>query len=265
MAAGNRSLSRRHLLTIATGAAGLAVSGTALASALARPAVAKATRPGKGRTAAFSQPPPEGVEPLGGRDGAGETRVGADFDGPRFSGLQGKSGLDEQGRPLDLPPPTGSSFNGAPLHTYAPAMPAPRGPVMRELALPTASVAVQALFGPVRPGSKVGGCTVVAIHDLHMGAVPVVLETAAGDRFQVDVLRRDATAGSPAGIATTAAFALYLSNSGRGSLRTREAAGLGAMALAAALDRQQTTAPRALLTLRQRQNRFPRGGFAVPV
>jgi hypothetical protein len=221
-------------------------------------------------------------------EGSGPFTVGTDFGGPRFSpssaeavhdeprayvrgtetggpnyrGLQARGGVDLLGRELALPPPTGSDFNGVPLNSYAPPMPAPKGPVLREYELPVASPAVLGLFGGARVGTVVGGCKVVAIHDVHMGAVPVVLETRSGHRFQVDVLRRDAAVRGAEAVAVNGSFALYLANRAAGGARTREEVGVGVRGLAQAIAGQ---APRALLTLRQRNTRFPRGGFAVPV
>lgn len=220
-------------------------------------------------------------------EGTGEVRIGTDFGGPRFHkdvepifdpprattqgtetggpnyrGRQARGGIDLEGRELALPPPTGSDFNGAPLHTYAPPMPAAKGPVLRELEIPAASTPVLGLFNGLRVGSKVADCTIVAIHDIHMGAIPVILETGSGRRFQVDVLRRDAQGKGPAGVASARSFELFVANRGTGGSKTREDQGLAIRALAESLE---GSAPRSLLTLRQRNSRFPRGGFAVPV
>ncbi len=125
------------------------------------------------------------------------------------------------------------------------------------------SEAVRAMFGRLGPGDRVGTCTIVSVHDVLMGAVPVVLETRRGHRFQVDVLRRDLGKRSPAGVANTRAYSLYLSNGGSGGTKTREEIGLGVMALASALRGRAAAAPGELLTLRERHARFPQGWFVV--
>jgi hypothetical protein len=125
------------------------------------------------------------------------------------------------------------------------------------------SEAVRAMFGRLREGDVVGTCTIVAIHDVLMGAVPVVLETRRGHRFQVDILRRDHAKRSPAGVANTRAYSFYLSNGGSGGTKTREEMGLGVIALATALRGRAAAAPGELLTLRQRHSRFPQGWFVV--
>jgi hypothetical protein len=124
---------------------------------------------------------------------------------------------------------------------------------------------VLALFGSLQPGSTIGRWTIAAIHDVHLGGIPVVLSTASGDRFQVDVVRRDCSPGAVAGVGNTASLSVFLLNDGDGSLATREEHGLGAMALADALNHREAAGvelPR-LLTLAERQARFPRGVYSV--
>lgn len=121
-------------------------------------------------------------------------------------------------------------------------------------------------LGSLRAGDVLDRWTVVRVHPLHLGAVPVVLATAEGRRYQVDVLARD-PAGPP-GVANTERLSLYVVNSTReggtdGQRRTDEEQGLGAMALAQALEADASVP--GLLTLQQRQRQHPRGAFGVPL
>ncbi|MEM7155382.1 MAG: hypothetical protein AAF799_21210 [Myxococcota bacterium] len=113
-------------------------------------------------------------------------------------------------------------------------------------------------------GQRLDRWTVVRVHPPHLGAVPVVLSTDAGQRYQVDVLARDP--GGPQGVAQTEDFSLFVMNSQsghgpQGERATDEEQGLGAMVLAAALARQPV--PRGLLTHRQRRQQHPTGAYAV--
>ncbi len=123
---------------------------------------------------------------------------------------------------------------------------------------------VAAFFGPLTAGTQVARWRIEAIHDVQFGAIPVVLSTASGERFQVDVLRRDALGTNGVGHATSVTVAL--ANGGSGDQSSHEEHGLGAMALGDALEaREQSGArvPSGILTLAQRVERFPRGLFSV--
>ena len=82
-------------------------------------------------------------------------------------------------------------------------------------------------------GVVLGRWTVVAVHPVHMGAVPVVLATADGD----------------------------------GRTATDEEQGLGAMALAEHLRGREAAgwAAPSLLTLHERATQYPEGAFGVPL
>lgn len=111
-------------------------------------------------------------------------------------------------------------------------------------------------------GMRFGRWRIVAVHPVKFGAVPVVLETRTGERFQVDVLARDRRPGAKRGVAVTRHYALHLSNVGRGAKPTREEHGLGVIWLAALLRaRELHREPARLLTLRDRLVRFPAGRF----
>lgn len=135
-------------------------------------------------------------------------------------------------------------------------------------ASPEASrAAVGALFGPIGPGTRIARWEVVAIHGIHLGAIPVVLATADGRRFQVDVLRADTAAGAPSPVATAAGLSTFLVNWGDGRTSTDEEQGLGAMALLDALAARigGGAAVPELATWRERQARHPDGVYGVPL
>jgi hypothetical protein len=117
----------------------------------------------------------------------------------------------------------------------------------------------RAALGGLTPGSRLERWTIVSVLDPSQGGIPVVMATAEGVRFRVDVMRRDQSAP---GVANTRAFSLYLCNQGRGSKDTCEEHGLGAMALARHLERVGTPLP-SLLTLGERNRRFRGGAFSV--
>ncbi len=125
--------------------------------------------------------------------------------------------------------------------------------------------ATRSLFEPIQAHGRVGDCTLVAVHPVKMGAIPVVLATASGTQFQVDVLRRDAHGRN--GVRAAGSLTAVLHNRGAGGDPTHEAQGLGAMALLellAAREAAGATVP-ALLTLRERTARFPRGVLSAIV
>ncbi len=128
---------------------------------------------------------------------------------------------------------------------------------------PALDAATRALFAPILAHGRVGDCVVVAVHAVKMGAIPVVLATADGAHFQVDVLRRDEAGAN--GVRTAGSLTIALHNGGAGNDRTHEAQGLGAMALLDALAAREAegAALPALLTLSERVQRFPRGVLNV--
>lgn len=115
----------------------------------------------------------------------------------------------------------------------------------------------------LEPGERIGAVTVVAVHPPQFGAVPIVLATDDGARFQVDVLARDA--GGPSGIADTARYSLFIANHGDGSTSTDEAQGLGVMALAERLRGLEQGPGPQLLTLRQRGEQHGDASLRVPL
>jgi hypothetical protein len=120
------------------------------------------------------------------------------------------------------------------------------------------------LAGQLRPGATLGRWKVVAIHPEQFGAVAVVMATEDGRRFQVDVLRRDAS--GPDGVANTSKLSLFVSNRGDGQTPTDEEEGLGALVLAEALEPYEDHDDfRGLSTLAQRNAAHPGGSFGVPL
>jgi len=111
-------------------------------------------------------------------------------------------------------------------------------------------------------GQRFGRWRVVSVLPVKLGAVPVVLESRRGERFQVDVLRRDRSTRARRGLAETREYSLFLLNRGQGDTPTQEDHGLAVLWLAALLrPRERTTGTVALLTQRERTQRFPRGKF----
>lgn len=120
---------------------------------------------------------------------------------------------------------------------------------------------VREWMGEIRPGARVGAATVIAVHDLHYGAIPVRLRLDDGYEFQVDVLAR----GTTAGIASTRTATLHLANRADGSEPTHEGAGLATMELGRLLAERDVAGRQApaLLTHDGRLARFPHGRFAA--
>lgn len=111
-------------------------------------------------------------------------------------------------------------------------------------------------------GLRFGHWRIVEVLAVKLGAVPVILETRHGVRFQVDILRRDRRGHAKRGIAETRFYALYLANLGRGTKPTREEHGVGLIWLAALMRPREGRYGRpALLSLRERLARFPSGRF----
>lgn len=139
------------------------------------------------------------------------------------------------------------------------------GPTGQESAPAEVPEAARPLLGDLRPGAAVGQWTLVAVHPIRHGALPVVLADANGVRYQVDVLARDAA--GPDGVANTDRLSFFVANRGDGGTPTDEGQGLGAMALAAALserERSGATLPE-LATFSERASAYPDGSFAVPL
>ncbi len=112
-------------------------------------------------------------------------------------------------------------------------------------------------------GAKLGSWTIERVLPVTLGAIPVVMRTAAGDRFQVDILARDFAEGSAQGVANTSKLSLFIANNGSGACATSEEQGLGAMLLGrylAMCEARGMKSPK-LLTHAVRNSRYPRGNF----
>lgn len=122
------------------------------------------------------------------------------------------------------------------------------------------SRAVTEFFEPLSEQRRLGRWYVEAVHEVHLGAVPVVLCTTSGERFQVDVLRK----GSVAGVADSEHYSLFLSNEGNGRSRSSEEHGLGLMALADWIrSREEDARLPPLLDHQERLQLHPSGSFRV--
>lgn len=118
------------------------------------------------------------------------------------------------------------------------------------------SPAVVAFLGDIAPGAKLGDYEVAAVEPMHRGGIPIEMRASSGATFVADVLRHDPTELTRA-IGVTSAVAVYLRNGGNGATATDEVAGLGAMALASALERrvrEGASVPTDLLTMSERAN-----------
>lgn len=121
----------------------------------------------------------------------------------------------------------------------------------------------------LRAGTRLGKHGVLdAVLAAHAGALPVVMRTPGGERFQVDVLRRDPR--GPTGVAETAHFALFIANRGDGATPTDEAQAHAARALAAWIAAREgevgdvaAATSQELLSFRERHRAHPEGVFSL--
>jgi len=115
----------------------------------------------------------------------------------------------------------------------------------------------------LRAGTRMGKHGILeAVLAAHAGAVPVVMRTPEGERFQVDVLRRDPR--GPTGVAETAHYALFIANRGDGATRTDEAQAHAARALAGWIAaREGGESSLELLSFRERHRAHPEGVFSL--
>lgn len=129
---------------------------------------------------------------------------------------------------------------------------------------PLAEGATHGLQNLLPEAVRFGRWRVVSVLPMKLGAVPVVLESRRGERFQVDILRRDRSARARRGLADTQEYSLFLLNRGQGDTPTQEDHGLAVLWLAAFLRPRERVLPTVpLFTQRERMQRFPRGKFNV--
>ncbi|MEZ4453786.1 MAG: hypothetical protein R3B09_30300 [Nannocystaceae bacterium] len=120
---------------------------------------------------------------------------------------------------------------------------------------------VAALFD----GVDLGAWSVDEVHPVRHGSIVAVMRTPGGERFHVDVLRRDPSGAC--GIAETPSFSLFVANRGDGETITGEDQGRGAMLLARFLSDREARLVAAgaplpeLLTHGERMRAFPDGRF----
>lgn len=118
------------------------------------------------------------------------------------------------------------------------------GPKPRERLQVPADGEFSLLGHALKAGESIGRGTVEAVLPITAGAVPVVMRTPAGVRFQVDVLRRDPD--GPAAVAETGRLGLYIANKGDGRTPTDEAQAHAARALASWLAERDADGPELL-------------------
>jgi hypothetical protein len=112
----------------------------------------------------------------------------------------------------------------------------------------------------------VGKWSIEQVHPSRFGAIAVVMRTPEGAAFQVDVLRRDPSAGpNQAGVADTKHFSLFIANSGDGSKTSDEWQARGAKVLAHHIlrtERSGSPLPQ-LMSFSERSSQHPMGCYCV--
>ncbi len=112
------------------------------------------------------------------------------------------------------------------------------------------------LLAPLSAGDKLGAWVVLSVGELDGGAVSIMMRDASGEDFQLDVCARDERTDAPGGPGQTQRFAVYLANSGKGNLPTRESHGLAAMAVADVIRGNEARLDASgFLPLREREHR----------
>jgi hypothetical protein len=105
---------------------------------------------------------------------------------------------------------------------------------------------------------RAGEYRVVAVTPVRYGAFAALLQSdERGDRFYVDIMKRDDAPDAPRGPGRTERFDLFVANDGTGSVPTEESHGLATMALAEALrPLEGSLAVEGLVTWRERLETF---------
>jgi hypothetical protein len=155
----------------------------------------------------------------------------------------------------------------APEPARATSRPEDRPDALEAHDLRAASDDVRALFGTLREGDVVGRCRIEAIYAERAGAIPVVMSTAGGQRFAIEIFASDPH--GPAPISSASSLALFLVNRGDGASATPEDVGVGVRALGRALadrmNEEGAVPPSGLVSYAERRRRAPTGVFHVPV
>lgn len=134
---------------------------------------------------------------------------------------------------------------------------------------PSQRARVELLLGPALAGSALGGWQITSAGGMRLGAVPLEMSTPTGDRFNVELLRRDTD--GPKAIGETEYFAIFVINRGDGATATDETQGRGVLALRrylAGRELEMAAAGLALpevMTLRERDRVYPDGHFSPRV
>ncbi len=142
---------------------------------------------------------------------------------------------------------------------YRPTTPVERAPVSRahdDVADP-ADEATLTFLGPLTPGTALAGFTVVAVHSVFRGAIPLVLE-GHGHQVQLDVL---AAGAGPAPLAEGSGLAVY--GSFHGTVDARLVGQAAGAALAMLTSRSDAAAPCGLLTFEARAEQHPYEVYSV--
>jgi len=110
-------------------------------------------------------------------------------------------------------------------------------------------------FAGLEQGHEVAPFRVEHIGPLERGGRTILLRGPGSERFELEVLLRDAAGPTPPGESDT--FAVFVKNAGNGSISTDEAQGLCAMAVAAHLREREATIDKAgFLTMRERAKAY---------
>jgi hypothetical protein len=111
-------------------------------------------------------------------------------------------------------------------------------------------------FAGLEPDAMLGSWKILHVGPLSRGG-RVILMSGAGERFELEVLLRDAEGPRPPG--ESAKFAVFVRNAGNGATSTDEDHGLAAMSLAAHLrTREAAIDPSGFLTMRERSATYAR-------
>jgi len=120
------------------------------------------------------------------------------------------------------------------------------------------------LLLPLEKGSRVGGAAVVDMAGVRLGAASVTLKTRGGWTLQVDICQKVAGWEAYSPVASTDRYDLFVANNGQGTKPTNAKLGRIVRALAKIVRANEPkTSPLAVLSLRERLRRYPRGKFSA--
>lgn len=120
------------------------------------------------------------------------------------------------------------------------------------------------LLLPLEKGSFIGGAAVVGMAGVRLGAASVTLKTRGGWTFQVDICQKGAGRNAFPPVASTDQYDLFVANNGQGIKPTDAQLGRMVRALAKVIRANEPKTPSlAVLSLRERLQRYPRGKFSA--